>query len=381
MRLAIALEHYSPVCGLSRDVRAIVQELVLRGHQCRLYCQSWEGERIAGADLRPAPVSGFNRHRRSQRFLAWVQADLASEPVDGVIGFTRMPGLDVYFADEPCYLHEALEQHGRLYRRTAHFRHFAECERAVFAPDSATHVLLQAESQRDTYVRHYPIPAQRLHVLPPGIASDRHLPEDAAQRRKALRTQLGLDVQELTLLFVASDFARKGLDRAIATFARLRADQPSIKSRLLVVGQDKPRRFRRLARRLGAASGVEFLGGREDVVDLLLGSDLLVHPARSEAGGRVLLEALVAGLPVVATDVCGYATHVQAGRAGIVLPSPFAQEQLDRAVMRLIDGVFRADCRNSAQLYTRLTDVFSMHSRCAQLIEQLIQQKIGIAGR
>ena len=36
--------------------------------------------------------------------------------------------------------------------------------------------------------------AQRLHVLPPGIASDRHLPEDAAQRRKALRTQLGLDV-------------------------------------------------------------------------------------------------------------------------------------------------------------------------------------------
>jgi UDP-glucose:(heptosyl)LPS alpha-1,3-glucosyltransferase len=115
------------------------------------------------------------------------------------------------------------------------------------------------------------------------------------------------------------------------------------------------------------------------VVDLMLASDLLVHPARSEAAGVVLLEALVMGLPVVATDVCGHAHHVSAARAGLVLPSPFDQEQYQRAIMRHFDGVFRADCRESALLYTRLTDLRSMHAAAADRISQIIDSRT--AGR
>ena len=84
---------------------------------------------------------------------------------------------------------------------------------------------------------------------------------------------------------------------------------------------------------------------------------------------------MVAGLPVVVTDVCGYAHHVKAARAGFVLPAPFSQEQLDRAVMRNIDGVFRAECRRSALLYDKFTDLYSMHSTGADLIVDLIRQK------
>jgi UDP-glucose:(heptosyl)LPS alpha-1,3-glucosyltransferase len=154
-----------------------------------------------------------------------------------------------------------------------------------------------------------------------------------------------------------------------------------VKSRLLVAGQDKSRRFQRLARRMDIADGVEFLGGREDVGDLMLGADLLMHPARTEAAGTVLLEALAAGLPVVATEVCGYAQHVKAARAGILLPEPFSQEQLNRAVLRCIDGVYRAECRESALLYARLTDLYGKHGAAADLIEQLLSRQGGaVAG-
>jgi UDP-glucose:(heptosyl)LPS alpha-1,3-glucosyltransferase len=78
---------------------------------------------------------------------------------------------------------------------------------------------------------------------------------------------------------------------------------------------------------------------------------------------------------VVVTDVCGYAHHIKAARAGILLPSPFSQEQLDRAVLRYIDGVFRAECRGSALQYARLTDLYSMQRVAADLIETLIRQK------
>ena len=160
----------------------------------------------------------------------------------------------------------------------------------------------------------------------------------------------------------------------------MREEQPSVASRLLVLGEDSPRRYRRLAKRLDIGDRVVFLGGRDDVLDLMLGADLLVHPAIEEATGIVLLEALAAGLPVVVTDVCGYAQRVASARAGILLPSPFSQEQLDRAVMRYLDGIFRSDCRESALLYARLTDLYSLHRAGADLIEQLIGEKLTRVG-
>ena len=52
---------------------------------------------------------------------------------------------------------------------------------------------------------------------------------------------------------------------------------------------------------------------------------------------------------------------------------------LDRAVMRFIDGIYRADCRESALLYARLTDLYSLHREGADLIEQLVTMKHGVA--
>jgi UDP-glucose:(heptosyl)LPS alpha-1,3-glucosyltransferase len=375
MRLAFIIDKFFPYAGRQRDFRLFVDELKKRGHACRVYCLSWQGEPLVDVDLRRVPARALSKHRRDQRFLDWVRSDLARDPVDGVIGFDKMPGLDICYAADVCCLDQTLPEQGRFYRWSAGFRHRVEWERAVFAPDSATHILLTTASERDTYRQHHNTPAQRLHLLPPGVAPDRRAPQDAPRRRKAVRTSLGLEPQELALLFVGSEFASKGLDQAITALAHLREDQPSVKSRLLVVGQGKSRRYQRLARRLGVAEGVVFLGGRDDIGDLMLGADVLVHPAQREVAGIVLLEALAAGLPVVAADACGFAHHVKAARAGILLPSPFSQEQLDQAVMRCIDGIYRADRRESALLYARLTDLYSMHREGADLIEQLINQK------
>ncbi len=78
------------------------------------------------------PQLALRSHRRNQRFHAWVRADLERDPVDGVVGFNKMPGLDIYYAADSCYLDTTLRERGRLYRRSAHFRHCADWERAVF---------------------------------------------------------------------------------------------------------------------------------------------------------------------------------------------------------------------------------------------------------
>lgn len=376
MRLAFLLYKYFPYGGMQRDFLRFVEESRKLGHQCRIYYISWQGDELPDVEMRRVPVSAMSNHRRNSRFLKWVQADLAADPVDGVIGFNKMPGLDVYYAADSCYLDIALNERGWLYRLGARFRHFANYESAVFAEDSETRVLLISDTERLKFERHYHTRPDRMHMLPPGISRDRCAPEDATERRRVIRHSLGLEADDHVLLFVGSGFIKKGLNRAILSVANIRKSQPNVSVHLLVVGQDKPRRFRKFAKALKLGNVVHFLGGRDDVPELLLGADVLVHPALDEAAGIVLLEALVAGLPVVTTDVCGYAHHVVAARAGLVLRSPFQQLDLDDAILRTLDGVYRSRCRESGLRYAQLTDIYSMHSTGAKLIEQIVEQKL-----
>lgn len=380
MTLAFLLYKYFPYGGMQRDFRRFVEECQQRGHHCRIYYHSWQGEPLPGADLRAVPVSALSNHRRNERYLRWVQSDLAEDPVDGVIGFNKMPGLDVYYAADSCYLDSVLQGRGWWYRQGSRFRHFAAWEKAVFAPGGHTEILLISDSEREKFERQYHTEPRRLHMLPPGISQDRRAGPDAGERRAAIRRSLGLAENTHVLLFVGSGFRKKGLDRAIRAVASVSRAVSDRDIRLLVAGQDREGRFRRLAKKLRVADRVEFLGGRDDVPDLLLGADALIHPAIDEAAGIVLLEALVSGLPVLVTDVCGYAHHIAAADCGVVLSSPFRQSDLDAAVLQSLDLDFLSACKTRALAYAESEDLYSMHSAGAALIEQFIEAKKGRSG-
>jgi UDP-glucose:(heptosyl)LPS alpha-1,3-glucosyltransferase len=144
------------------------------------------------------------------------------------------------------------------------------------------------------------------------------------------------------VLSVGSDFARKGLDRTLAALARLPAELRA-RTWCLVVGAGRPARFERLARALGLAERVRFAGGREDVLGCYRAADVLVHPAREENTGTVLLEAMSQGVPVACSAECGFAPHVAGARAGVVLGSPFDEGELARTCAELLgdDGLRR----------------------------------------
>jgi UDP-glucose:(heptosyl)LPS alpha-1,3-glucosyltransferase len=71
-------------------------------------------------------------------------------------------------------------------------------------------------------------------------------------------------------------------------------------------------------------------------------ADLLVHPARVEAGGIVIVEAIVNGLPTIATALCGFSSHIRRADAGIVIPEPFTGHALIDALRRGTDRQARA---------------------------------------
>ena len=370
MQLAFCLYKYFPYGGLQRDFLRIARECQSRGHAIRVYALEWTGVVPDGFELVRVPVGAFWNHRRYARFTEWVGNDLTRRPVDRVVGFNKMPGLDAYYAADPCFEHKARTLRKPLYRLSPRYRHFSAYERAVFGPQSTTRLMMISDVQMELFIRYYGTPRERFFLLPPGIAPDRRAPPDADAIRSAFRAEFGLGAEDLLLVQIGSDFPRKGLDRSIRALAALPAALRR-RTRLIALGADDATRFNALATSLGVAAQVSIPGGRDDVPRFLLGADVLMHPARHENTGTVLLEALVAGLPVLATETCGYSSHIRDADAGCVVPDPFDQGVLDRMLADMLgDDAARSHWRRNALDYAEHTDLYSMPERAADIILQ-----------
>ena len=138
MIVAFCLYKYFPFGGLQRDFMRIAQTVAARGHHVRVYTQSWEGECPDVFELIKVPVKSHTNHGRNAEYFAWVQKHLREHPVDKVVGFNKMPGLDVYYAADVCYAEKVAQEKGFFYRLTSRYRHYAAFERATFEQGKPT---------------------------------------------------------------------------------------------------------------------------------------------------------------------------------------------------------------------------------------------------
>lgn len=368
MQLAFVLYKYFPFGGLQRDFMRIALECQRRGHGIRVYTLIWEGDVPPGFEVLVAPVKALFNHHRNEKLSAWMEADLAKRPVDRLIGFNKMPGLDVYYAADGCFEDKAQNLRHSLYRRWGRYRHFAEYERAVFAKDAKTEILMISEVQQPLFIKHYDTPLSRFHLLPPGIAQDRRAPANAAEIRADFRREFDLNDDDLLLVQIGSGFKTKGVDRSLKALAALPA-QLKKRTRLFVIGQDDPKVFQVQSAALGLSEHVQFMKGRSDIPRFLLGADLLIHPAYNENTGTVLLEALVAGLPVLVSAVCGYAHYIAEGESGLVLDEPLEQGQLNQYLTTMLsDDAARATWSRNGLAFAETADLYSMPQHAADVI-------------
>ena len=374
MKLAFVLFKYFPFGGLQRDMVRIAQACQERGHEIHVYTLSWQGEVPESFEVHQIPVKRMTNHARYLAFYQALQPLLREHGADAVVGFNKIPGLDFYYAADPCFKEKLATQKNWLTRGGARNRLFLEFEAAVFDPASRTRILMISPQQLKVYIRHYRTPRERIHLLPPGISRDRMAPPDAAEQRTAFRQAFQLGRDDRLILTVGSGFKVKGLDRTLRALASLPEDLRR-RTRLFAIGQDNPAPFLRLANRLGVAERFTILPGRDDIPRFLLGADLMVHPAYYENTGTVLLEALIAGLPVLTTDTCGYSFHVERAEAGRVVHSPFDQRQLNRDLASMLSSRDWSRWSANGIEYGRREDLYSMPDLAARIILETLWRR------
>lgn len=164
------------------------------------------------------------------------------------------------------------------------------------------------------------VSAAKLRVISNGVDTSRFRPiADDARRLDARSRFKSIPADDIWVAMVAALRPEKNHELAIEALAQ--AEHPA---RLLVVG-DGPRReaLQAHAQALGVAESVHFLGRQNDIQGILGASDLLMlssHP-RVETFPLCVLEAMAAGLPVVATDVGSLGEMIVDGETGRLVPA------------------------------------------------------------
>jgi UDP-glucose:(heptosyl)LPS alpha-1,3-glucosyltransferase len=367
-RLAFAMVKYFPFGGMQRNLLRIAQACADRGHAVHLFAGEWSGPRPHDLPVSVLRTFALSNHGRNDRFGRALRKAVAAGGFDCVVSSNRQPHLDVYYAGDPCWAARFQERRPAWFQSLPRYREYLRHEAQVFDRNLDTEILLSAHGEREKFIRHYDTDPARFHLLPPGIDRSRLVEEaPSPQRRRALRAELGVGEDDFMILNVGSGFRTKGVDRSTRGLGSLPPDIRR-RCRLVVVGQGQAVWVALLARMLGVGNRIVFCGPREDLAAFYHSADLLLHPARSENTGNALIEAMVCGVPVLATDVCGYGFHVARADAGLLCPSPFSQATLNRLLLSMVSGQRTEQWRDNARAYCDRVDLYSLVDRAADAI-------------
>jgi UDP-glucose:(heptosyl)LPS alpha-1,3-glucosyltransferase len=184
-------------------------------------------------------------------------------------------------------------------------------ERVCFRVNRPAAVVCVSRGVADEVRAHYPHLAERVLTIQNGVDSDLFAPGRRESDSRALRRLLQIDDARLVALFVGGEWQGKGL-RQLLQALQLAPDWV-----LVVVGRGDRRGYERLARALGVAESVRWLGVTRDVALAYALADAFVLPSAYESFSLVTFEAAASGLPIVSTAVSGARELIREGESGL----------------------------------------------------------------
>jgi glycosyltransferase involved in cell wall biosynthesis len=323
--------------GTERQVANVVKGLVASDLEVHVGCFRHEGQFLADVEALGVPVVAFEIEalgRLATLRQQWRLAQyLKRERIALVHSFGFYPNLFAVPAARIAGVRSIASirdtgDHLTPLRRAAQ-RHVCRLADLVVANAEAVGRRLVAEG----------FDRRRLRVVHNGIVAGLARPRGAVE---SLRAELGLPPASRLVTVMARFTTLKGIEYFLDAAASLARRFEDV--RFLIVGDSVcigrgsaayRAALERRAARLGLAGRALFLGFRDDVADLLASTSISVLPSLSEGLSNVVLEAMAAGVPVVATDVGGNPEMVVDGETGFLVP-PRNARALSTAIGRLL---------------------------------------------
>jgi len=341
MRIAFVLDRYDAVGGgAQRWTHDHALRLLQDGHHVHIYARAIKGA-PAGARTHLVEMGSLAGGRRL-RFAAAVEKlllrekfDIVHDMGDGWRADVMMPhhGIRRYVYQQRSRLSHGLVRWARPigFAVLPRYREFRKLERQQYAKRGTTAIVAVSEMVRRQLLSTYPIDPSRVIVIHNGVDLNRFKPDETGGNRDQIRSELKWQSRTIYLT-VAHDFKLKGVDRILSAMAHLRGRGRD--AGLIVIGGGDIPKYERIARQMGVANDVVFMGDQQDPVPYYHTSDVFVLPTLYDPCPLVVMEALACGLPVVTTSYNGATELMTLPRDGVVLNDPMNVMELALAMLR-----------------------------------------------
>jgi glycosyltransferase involved in cell wall biosynthesis len=293
------------VGGTERHWGTLAAELARRGDDVRVLCLAEEGGLFGELGAAGVPAACIHmRHRSDPR--AWRRALAFADPQPHVVVSRGVSGqfaaeAIAHRARAPHVLneHTPLTPAGELLPMRPHQRALTR----LIAP-RVDRVIAVTRRQIAPLAR-LGYRRERIEVIANGVF-DSARPEAVAP--------VAADGESFTVLCAARLEPEKGVGMFVRAVAAARRSRPGIRGLVAGEGPERPR-----LEQLAAGSGVELLGVRDDVRDLMAAADAVALTSEAEALPMSVLEAMAAARPVIVTDIGGMAEAVVQGETGLIV--------------------------------------------------------------
>jgi glycosyltransferase involved in cell wall biosynthesis len=334
----------------------------------------------AGVEVRRVPSFA---PRTAMTLLRRLRDVIRGENIDCVVGFQQrdrvLACLTARLAGTRCVI-SAQSQH--VFRGGPLERRLKERIYAWAMRGRADLVICASEVVEEELRRRFAVDGGRTTVLPNGI-DVQAFPTFGVEEARTVRRDLDVSDGELLFLNVGRIDPQKGHDLLLDAFLTVAERHPHV--RLAIVGSvgrssasSEARKYQDRLRSVVLAAGLEtrvlFLGWREDVPALLAAADLYVQPSRWEGWPVAVVEAMAAGLPVVASDCAGRPRGFVDGEHGWIVPTgnvASLEKALEEAIATDV-GELRRMGASARSLAERHYDIHRLGEHFVRLVEGVV---------
>lgn len=228
------------------------------------------------------------------------------------------------------------------------------------------------EGERNDYIALSVCDPDKIVTIHSGVEIDRYMKAEVNIEDK--KRSLGLNPKSLVVGIVGWLLPIKGPMYLLKAMARVWQSHPEIK--LVFVGKGELEdELRTETFRMGVSERVTFLGWRDDIPEIMHALDIFVLPSLNEGMGRVLVEAMAAGKPIVASRVGGIPDLVKHGQNGFLV-GPGDIEGLSLAIRKLlIDKKMRDEMGRRGRTMALDFGVEKMVEKIDELYSSLYQRR------
>lgn len=209
-----------------------------------------------------------------------------------------------------------------------------------FYANKHTNIITVGSNDRKNHYlnNNYFINKNKVKIIPFGIELEKY--KHSSEQRKIIRSQENFSESDIVLGCIGHFGKEKGIDIIIHAFSKLISEANITNIKLVIAGTGNKNEtifINSLCRKLNLQNKVTFTGFDSNIERWYSSFDIFIHAARTEAFGLVLVEAMAAGLPIVASRVGGMIDIVAHGKSGYLVETENPKEIAD-AVLKLINN-------------------------------------------